>query len=126
VSSKNTANPKIVQIADYQKITHTGSQPSQNGENLSSQSDGENLAKSPENMGLAAISDTPLEGNSGGTGEGENKGANLAPETKVSPVSAKPKSHKKPKATKVAKPTVTPTPGPEGYKVDAQKCPSAS
>lgn len=92
-------NPKIVQPAYYQTPKVQFFPASQNGGKISPDGDSGKIPETPQNMGVPTVSDTPLEENSGKKGK-----------------AGKVKINKQPKATKT--PTVPPTPGPEGYKVD--------
>lgn len=113
---------KVIQFSDYQSMP-IGSQAAQNGENLSSQGDSENLEKSLGNMGLQGDPDSPLWENSEEPDKTSNS-ENLHHETKVSHVSAETKVSPKPpkpsKKTKVSPktPALAPTADPEGHKID--------
>jgi hypothetical protein len=101
---------KVVQFSDFQKPPEF-SQPSQSGAKIASQSDSAKVSETPENMGLAPISDTSNAGElEGTTGAGETSKAKLP--------KAKSLKKKPAKTYLAAKPAVTASPGPEGYKTD--------
>jgi hypothetical protein len=104
---------KVIQFSDYRSMP-IGSQAAQKGENLSSQGDSENLAKSPGIWASKATQTLP----SGRTRKNPIKPAIVRAfhhETKV--------SRKPPKASKKTKvspqtPAPAPTAGPEDHKID--------
>jgi len=60
----NAVNPKIIKIADYLTPKAQFSHPSQNGGKMPPDGDSGKIPETPQNMGVPALSDTPLEGNS--------------------------------------------------------------
>jgi hypothetical protein len=101
---------KVVQFSDFQKLQEF-SQPSQCGAKIASQSDSAKISGTPENAGVSTMPDTSPTEELGGT-----TGASKPSKAKLQRAKS---SKKKPVKTHVpAKPAITASPGPEGYKTD--------
>jgi hypothetical protein len=93
---------KVVQFSNYQKPQGEVSHHSKTSEKIASQSDSEKTPEPPGNLGLPAIPDTTLCGNS--------------EEQPATPIYEKKKATSKPKTTD--KPVVLASAGPDGHNAD--------